>query len=267
MTLYTQPQNDVFASAAPSDEIQDFSAWTRGLGIAFDETNGYPEMKGFNGLLNALSNYIKYLEQNGFSEWRPAMEYPQGAGVRVGMIWYRAKERNTGKAPATSQNEWEVFLNTSALSYTEPLYIENNVVKIRSATTALAGVGRFANAQEVQSKANVTAAVTPKNVADMFIGGVTPNNSLTLPSGHILKWGVVDYSSSPGEIPVNVTFPSAFPNNVLNIQITRKSIDGNESDGVVNLVSQTNSGFRAHFNTWGQGVSGLRGFTWFAIGY
>ena len=167
MTLYTQPQNDVFASEAPASEIQDFEAWKRGLGIAFDETNGYPEMKGFNGLLNALSSYIKYLEQNGFAEWRNTMEYPQGAGVRVGMIWYRAKVRNTGKPPTTSQNEWEVFLNASALSYDDPLYIENNVVKIKTATSSQIGVLRFANNGEVINKSNVSAAVTPKNASDI----------------------------------------------------------------------------------------------------
>lgn len=165
MTIYTQPQSNIFASAAPPSEIQDFVAWTRGLGIAFDETNGYPEMTGLNGLFNAFNLYIKYLEQNGFAEWRSDMEYPQGAGVRVGLVWYRAKLQNTNKPPATSQTEWELFLNASALSYQEPLYIEDNVIKIRDASTTVKGVARFATTTEVANKSNVSAAITPSNAA------------------------------------------------------------------------------------------------------
>ena len=84
MTLYTKPRAELFAQDAPPSEIQPFTAWLRGLGIAFDETNGYPEMESFNGLLQSLNSYIKYLEQNGFAEWSSDLEYPIGAGVRVG---------------------------------------------------------------------------------------------------------------------------------------------------------------------------------------
>ena len=83
MTIYKKPRSEVFASNAPESEISTFTAWLRGLGIAFDETNGLPEMKGLNNVFNLLNQYIKYLEQNGFSEWSPDLEYPIGAGVRV----------------------------------------------------------------------------------------------------------------------------------------------------------------------------------------
>ena len=115
MTLYTKPRAELFAQDAPSSEIKPFTAWLRGLGIAFDETNGFPEMESFNGLLQALNGYIKYLEQNGFAEWSSTLEYPIGAGVRVGAVWYRAKAQNTNKPPATSQNEWAVFFKCERL--------------------------------------------------------------------------------------------------------------------------------------------------------
>ena len=190
MTLYTQPRAEVFASSAPPSEIQPFEAWLRGLGIAFDETNGYPEMTGLNGLFNALNLYIKYLEQNGFAEWRSDMEYPQGAGVRVGLVWYRAKLQNTNKPPATSQTEWELFLNASALSYQEPLYIDGNTIKIRDASPTVKGVTQFASATEVATRANVSKAINPANVAQMFIGGGNTNDYLELPNGMIIQWMV-----------------------------------------------------------------------------
>ncbi|WP_373739904.1 hypothetical protein [Jeotgalibaca porci] len=165
MTIYNRPRAEVFAENAPPSEIQPFQAWLRGLGIAFDETNGFPEMTGLNGLFNALNQYIKYLEQNGFAEWSADLEYPIGAGVRVGSVWYRAKTQNTNKPPATSQNDWELFLNASALSYGNPIYIENNVVKVRDASTAQKGVVQFANATEVANKSNVSKSVNPVNAA------------------------------------------------------------------------------------------------------
>lgn len=162
--IYPRPHPAEFAIDAPSSEIRPFEAWARGLGIAFDETNGFPELESFNGLLQAITQYIKYLEQNGFSEWSADVEYPLGAGCRVGGVWYRAKVRNTNKPPATSQTEWEVFLNAAALTYDNPLYIENNVIKIRAASQTQTGVSRFATSAEVNAKSNVSATVNPANV-------------------------------------------------------------------------------------------------------
>ena len=170
MTIYEKPRSEVFASNAPESEISTFTAWLRGLGIAFDETNGLPEMKGLNNVFNLLNQYIKYLEQNGFSEWSPDLEYPIGAGVRVGAVWYRAKTQNTSKPPATSRNDWELFLNASALTYGNPIYIENNVVKVRGATQTQSGVVQFANDIEIFQKANVSKVVNPSQAFSMGLG-------------------------------------------------------------------------------------------------
>ena len=113
--IYEKPRAELFAQDAPESEIKPFTAWLRGLGIAFEETNGYPELESFNGLLQALNSYIKYLEQNGFAEWSADLEYPIGAGVRVGNVWYKAKQQNTNKPPSTSQSDWSVFLNAGDL--------------------------------------------------------------------------------------------------------------------------------------------------------
>ncbi|WP_407538277.1 phage tail protein [Acinetobacter baumannii] len=90
-----------------------------------------------------------------------------------------------------------------------------------------------------------------------------------LGDGLILQWGTMDYTSYPGETKVDITFPITFPNNVLNINSTRKmaqhSIAG---DGGVLLVSQSNSGASFSLNVFNSNAIGdLRGFTWFAIGY
>lgn len=274
MTIYDFGFKDPFANGADSSEIQPFPDENRGLGIAFVQTDGKPEMKGLNGLFNKITKSLLSIRQNGVLGWVDDIEYIQGGFAVEGKKLYQAKVNNTNRKPSESQSDWELWTNASNIAVdpngnlTKTTATDGAItLTVDNASTTKRGVARFATATEVVNKLNVTAAITPKNVSDMFKGGFTNNNSLTLPSGHILKWGVVDYSSNPAEIPVNVTFPEAFPNSCLNVQLTRKAIDGNESDGVVNLISQTNTGFRAYFNTWGVGVSGLRGFTWFAIGY
>jgi len=164
--IYPRPHPAEFAIDAPESEIQAFPDWARGLGIAFDETNGFPEMTGINGLFQIITEYIKYLEQNGFAEWTASLEYPIGAGVRVGSIWYRAKTQNTNKPPATSQNDWAVFLNASDITYADPIQVDSNgQVKIKDATTTQKGVARFANNTEIANKSNVSSFINPNNAA------------------------------------------------------------------------------------------------------
>ncbi|MEG1232645.1 MAG: hypothetical protein RSE18_02320 [Acinetobacter sp.] len=256
MTIYTKPRAELFAQDAPPSEIKPFTAWLRGLGIAFDETNGYPEMESFNGLLQVLNGYIKYLEQNGFAEWSSTLEYPIGAGVRVGAVWYRAKAQNTNKPPATSQNEWEVFLNAAALTYDNPIYIENNVVKIRAASETQTGVSRFANATEIANKSNVSATVNPANVSQMF--GRT-QNQITLPDGTVMKFGVATVS---GDSNLSLNFPSPFQTACLNAQATLNSSSFDVVDDAGCGVTWSKTGLVLR-----SGCAVSVNISWFAIGY
>lgn len=194
--IYDKPRAELFAQDAPESEIKPFTAWLRGLGIAFEETNGYPELESFNGLLQALNSYIKYLEQNGFAEWSADLEYPVGAGVRVGNVWYKAKQKNTNKPPSTSQSDWSVFLNAGDLSYTDPLQNVDGQIQIKDATTTQKGVTRFATATEVANKSTTQAAITAANAA-------TVAQSTDLGVGQ--TWQNVTGSRSWGALYVNNT--------------------------------------------------------------
>lgn len=90
-----------------------------------------------------------------------------------------------------------------------------------------------------------------------------------LGDGLILQWGTMDYTSYPGETKVDITFPVTFPNNVLNINSTRKMAQHSASgDGGVLLISQSNSRASFSLNVFNSNSIGdLRGFTWFAIGF
>ena len=259
MTIYEKPRSEVFASNAPESEISTFTAWLRGLGIAFDETNGLPEFSGLNNVFNLLNQYIKYLEQNGFAEWSPDLEYPIGAGVRVGAVWYRAKTQNTSKPPATSQNDWELFLNASALTYKNPLYIENNVVKVRGATQTQMGVVQFANATEVADKANVNKVITPSNVAQMFN---RTSQQITLPDGTIIKFGNV--SGVPFAGGRDIVFTEPFPNAVLSIQVTAT---GSNLDHVPDYQLHTRGISKSGFRISNSDNNNEQSAHWLAIGY
>ena len=84
-----------------------------------------------------------------------------------------------------------------------------NASQLVDSTSTVKGVARFATDTEVINKSNVSAAITPKNVVDMFSGTFSQNGSLTLPSGHIVKWGVANITASGQTVSYPTRFPTA----------------------------------------------------------
>ena len=78
-----------------------------------------------------------------------------------------------------------------------------------------------------------------------------------------MQWGTVNYNSNPGQVPVDVVFPTVFPTTCLNVTATRKTLANNTSEGGVGIVSYSSGSARFQLNTWDT----VTGFTWFAIGY
>ena len=100
-------------------------------------------------------------------------------------------------------------------------------------TTTVKGVTRFATATEVANKSNVSAAVTPKNVADMILGGFSDKDFAQLPNGLIIQWGIATEH-------VTESFKRPFPNKCLSIQVTPIGF-GDNSTGAVALVNIINN--------------------------
>lgn len=172
MTEYNFNLITAFANSAPSNEIEAFPDYDRGLGIAFDETDGKPEMKGLNGLFSLLTVSLLALKQRGILTWTTGFEYKQGAFVVESNRLYQAKIDNTSKQPSLSQNDWQVWASVSDID----VDANGNIIKtakaggaftlkVEDATTTTKGVARFATAVEVANKSNVSAAVTPSNAA------------------------------------------------------------------------------------------------------
>lgn len=173
MTIYNFSLLNVpFANNAQSNEIDAFPDFNRGLGIAFDQTDGKPEMKGLNGLFQQITTSIVYLKQRGIAEWDAELEYPIGAFVVLNGFLYKATTVNTGKNPTTSQNSWQAWATVSDITVSTNGNLKktsgNNgsiSLEVPTASDTQRGAVRFATATEVANKLNVSAAVTPSNVS------------------------------------------------------------------------------------------------------
>ena len=259
MTEYNFNLITAFANSAPSNEIEAFPDYDRGLGIAFDETDGKPEMKGLNGLFSLLTVSLLALKQRGILTWTTGFEYKQGAFVVESNRLYQAKTDNTSKQPSLSQNDWQVWASVSDID----VDINGNIIKtakaggaftlkVEDASTTVKGVARFATAIEIANKNNVMAAVTPKNVADMFVGSFTERDSITLPNGLILQW-CKGTSTTVGDADFTVQFPKPFPNACLSVQVTTIGGAVSQTDGIFQLRSMSKASCVVNSQVFGTG--------------
>lgn len=173
MTIYNfQLLNVPFANTAIASEIAPFPDYNRGLGIAFSQTDGKPEMKGLNGLFNIITASMLYLKQRGISEWDATLEYPDNAFVTDGEKLYKSKRINTNKQPSLSQLDWDVWASISDISVSTNGNLKKTVasdggvtLEVPTATDSQRGAVRQATATEVVNKSNVNAYITPVNAS------------------------------------------------------------------------------------------------------
>lgn len=90
-------------------------------------------------------------------------------------------------------------------------------------------------------------------------------------TGFIKQWGTVTVTSNPGQnASAGATFPIAFPNACVNVSPTRwvDAAGDTAADGGIQLVSISKTGFVANLQEYNNtSISGLRGYSWMAIGY
>lgn len=220
-----------------------------------------PKGQDFNGVVNAISTHSIFSQNGNRYKFDPSVVSEFGGYEKDAIIQSNDGSREYISLVDNNTND----PNIGGVAGVWAIYSGSGSIPSASSTTS--GIMTVINSLNSTAVNSALSAAQGKAIADSFSSLRQANGYQRMFGGLIMQWGVVDFTSNPSEIPVNVTFPIPFPNSSLNIQLTRKAIDGNESDGVVNLISQTNTGFRAYFNTWSAGVSGLRGFTWFAIGH
>lgn len=109
MTIYTRPQEVVFAESAKNGEVAPFPDLSRGWGITFDQTDGEPPMEWMNGLNKQQFEAVRYFMQRGVSEWSATEDYPLHALVQFEGKLHTALQANKGKSPKTSNEHWLSF--------------------------------------------------------------------------------------------------------------------------------------------------------------
>ncbi|WP_146196884.1 gp53-like domain-containing protein [Achromobacter pulmonis] len=150
----------------------------------------------FNGILNFLSAAVRWSQAGGGYGYDAAFStavggYPKGAVLSA----------------ASGNGKW---LNL----------VDNNTTNPDSGGANWVAMGAgIASTAQAQAQTDDTTLLTPLKLADAFLGA---NRSITigsiflgaqkLPGGLILNFGSV---SSANGAPVSVTFPLAFPNNLL----------------------------------------------------
>jgi len=255
-----------------------------------------PDGLDFNGILNVLSQAIVFMQKGNAYQFDTSLApYPIGALVRSNdnLTTFQSTIALNSNNPNSNMAGWRVYNgsgfivdnlttndSTKALSAAQGKVLKDSkiettargeangvaslgadtrvpVSQLPAATISDAGVLRFATATEIVNKSNVSAAVTRKNVADMF-GPANENiRSIPLPNGMIIKFNRFYFSVNGSTI----NFDEPFPNSCLTL-IIGTGEDADPSAEVLNVIggSITKSGFRANATV-------ATYYTYIAVGY
>lgn len=270
MTIYNfQLLNVPFANTAIASEIAPFPDYNRGLGIAFSQTDGKPEMKGLNGLFNIITASMLYLKQRGISEWDATLEYPDNAFVTEGAKLYKSKRINANKQPSLSQLDWDVWASIYDISVSTNGNLKKTVasdggvtLEVPTATDTQRGAVRQSTATEVANKSNVNAYVTPLNAAlisqstDLGVGQTWQNLTSSRSSGTIYS------NNTPRPISIKVSSNYTSSSNTLYLYVNEIEVQQirQDADGGVNawadLIVPSGSTYRINssngFSNWSE---------------
>ncbi len=106
MAIQNRPDGLIFADQAKTGEVLNFPDITRGWGVSFEQTEGKPPMEWMNGILRRQDQAIKYLLQQGISEWSAAEDYPVGSLVKYQQQIWLALQNNKDAIPQKDSTYW-----------------------------------------------------------------------------------------------------------------------------------------------------------------
>ena len=251
-----------------------------------------PDGLDFNGLFNALSQAVVFLQKGNAYQFDVSMApYPIGALVRSNddLTTFQNTIALNSNNPNTNMSGWRVYngsgfvvdnLTTDdgnkALSAKQGKALQDNkleankvgaangvasldantkvpVAQLPNASTTAIGAVQLNNTLTSASTSQALTAAQGKAIADAFTGTKSNNGYQNLYGGLIIQWGV-----GQGGNNTEVIFPISFPNACLNISITDK--DGSASHGY-QYSTMTRERFRVLTSV--QSIN----FSWFAIGY
>src|SRR5690554_470352 len=176
-----------------------------------------PPRQWFNWLDNRQDQAIAHFNQHGIPVWDDQTEYQAGKSYVQdpgnGLI-YRCVVTNTGNQPALTPSYWTVAFADAATAFSESQADAKYIAK-SSNLADLPNKNAARNNLSVYSRAEADS-----QLISAFTGGnrsTGVNGFQRIPGGLLIQWGTVDVA---GNTPTRVTFPTAFPSNVLCIVAT-----------------------------------------------
>lgn len=264
-------KNPIEKTLQSGQDHQD-ATWVNGWGgitmVKIEDGGKAPKGQDFNGVLNALGAHTVFNQNGGRYQWSQDVidnysGYAKDFIIQSddGLREYRSLiDNNTVNPNNGIGSSWLVYAGAGS---------------IPNASSTTAGIMPVLNTLGSNSVNSALSAAMGKKLQDEkaplsdFRSLRSLNGYQRLAGGIILQWGTVDYSSYPGEIQVDVTYPIVFPFSALNVTTTRKmALHNADGDGgALILGTPARTGFSVSLQAFGTGISQTRGFTWFAIGY
>ena len=260
-----------------------------------------PPHEYMNWLQNTFGSKLNHILKNGVASWNNETEYLAGSSFQHnGDVWL-CKTTNINSAPTDANSNWKRIITVESLENLFVGYVattgdetiagvktfsSNPLSTATQSTNAnaltkysavvkntgdetIAGVKTFSSSPIVPTPTTGTQAVN-KTYADLKVAltdftGV--NQSLSeagyqkLPGGLIIQWGKVLTNATSG---VTVTFPVAFPTEILNLHAS-------DALDIGGTISTTNNDGKSAITGLGTlttcNVKANAGASWFAIGY
>lgn len=220
-----------------------------------------PRGQDVNGVLYDITSNLKHLQSGGAYQFDAAYASAIGGYQKDALVYNSGQsamyqsliDGNTSALSVTAS--WRLVWRSSAVADIDGKLNTTSVVQNTGSSTSFV----------MSQKATTDAINAIKNTASMTVNGWHKDTV----TGVITQWGTVDYSTAPPESNVTVNFPITFPNQCLNVLLTRKCIintPNDRNDGGMLLVSIGSGSFIANMAIFAADQSGLRGFTWQAIG-
>lgn len=129
MTIQTRPDGLIFAESAKNGEVESFPNLLRGWGVTLDQTEGIPPMEWFNALFQRQDKAIKYLLQQGITQWHKDEEYPKDAIVKhEGKTW-QATQDNKSKVPQSDSVDWKMFVDGYSKAEANATFVDKTAIK------------------------------------------------------------------------------------------------------------------------------------------
>lgn len=252
-----------------SGQDQEDMTWTDGAPLITmtPKDNGglAPKGQDFNGVLNAATENIVFVQNGGRYKWSSDVVANYGGYAKDAIVqsdngvseFISLVDNNTVNPNSTLGTSWAVYAGQGS---------------IPAASSTIAGVTKVLNNLTSTDTGSALSAAQGKALNDIFGNfsfTASAAGELKIPVGDkifIAKWGKTPNQDFTSGDSLAVTFPTAFPNSCFNIQITPDSTGGTNPNAFFSVVTKSKTGFTAGLYEYAATTQSV-GIAWLAIGY